>query len=381
MSRRSGIGQVVGSGILWSGGRAVAMPGPGAAVHPGSGVWDVRGDRADDAPADDGPARAPVRGWRALCRGVVAAAVVGALAACEGPMLVPGATVAPAPATAPARDASGFSERSLAMRAAFERQERALVDRGFLRTDGGGPDTPVTASMLAENFVRIALYDEYSTDDGVLRPGPVPSRLRRWETPVRMRLEFSDAVPEAQRTRDTIDVRAYAARLSRLTGHPIRLLDAGSPPGAANFHVLVLDDASRRAAGPRLRELVPGIDPVSADVIVNMPPGVFCLVVAFAPQGSSSYTGAVAVVRAELPDLTRLACYQEEIAQGLGLPNDSDHVRPSLFNDSLEFARLTRHDELLLRMLYDPRLRPGMREAEARPIVRRLASELLGGES
>jgi len=33
---------------------------------------------------------------------------------------------------------------------------------------------------------------------------------------------------------------------------------------------------------------------------------------------------------------------------------------------------------LLLRMLYDPRLRPGMTEAEAAPIIRRIAEELVG---
>ena len=43
----------------------------------------------------------------------------------------------------------------------------------------------------------------------------------------------------------------------------------------------------------------------------------------------------------------------------MGLPNDSPEARPSLFNDDLEFALLTEHDAILLRMLYDPRLRPG----------------------
>ena len=44
----------------------------------------------------------------------------------------------------------------------------------------------------------------------------------------------------------------------------------------------------------------------------------------------------------------------------MGLANDSPDARPSVFNDDEEFAFLTRHDELLLKMLYDPRLRPGM---------------------
>ena len=86
----------------------------------------------------------------------------------------------------------------------------------------------------------------------------------------------------------------------------------------------------------------------------------------------------MAVIRAELPPLLRTSCIHEELAQGMGLANDSPGARPSIFNDDEEFALLTRHDELLLRILYDPRLRPGMSEAEAAPIVRRIATELLG---
>ena len=77
----------------------------------------------------------------------------------------------------------------------------------------------------------------------------------------------------------------------------------------------------------------------------------------------------------------RLMCLQEELAQGLGLGNDSRQARPSIFNDDNEFATLTPQDELMLKMLYAPELRPGMSEADARPIVESLASRLMGGET
>ena len=89
---------------------------------------------------------------------------------------------------------------------------------------------------------------------------------------------------------------------------------------------------------------------------------------------------AVAVIRAELPPRLRRSCVHEELTQGMGLANDSPRARPSIFNDDEEFAYLTRHDELLLKILYDPRLRPGMSEAEAQPIVLQIARELLGTE-
>ena len=65
----------------------------------------------------------------------------------------------------------------------------------------------------------------------------------------------------------------------------------------------------------------------------------------------------------------------------MGLPNDSPKARPSIFNDDEEFALLTTQDEMMLQMLYNPALRPGMTEAEARPIVETLARRLMGGES
>ena len=72
---------------------------------------------------------------------------------------------------------------------------------------------------------------------------------------------------------------------------------------------------------------------------------------------------------------------QHPLAQGLGLPNDSPRARPSIFNDDEEFALLTRMDEDMLRILYNPALRPGMSEAEARPIIYDLATKLVGGGS
>ncbi len=68
------------------------------------------------------------------------------------------------------------------------------------------------------------------------------------------------------------------------------------------------------------------------------------------------------------------------MSQGLGLSNDYPLARPSIFIDDEEFGFLTTHDELLLKMLYDKRLRPGMTEAEARPIVEQIAAELMGGD-
>jgi hypothetical protein len=258
----------------------------------------------------------------------------------------------------------------------FRTLEALRLSRGLLRTEQAPRDLPVTATNVAEIFEQVALFDEYSFVNGQVISRPSPAPLRRWQNPVRIQTEFGASVPADRRRADQAFVQGYSRRLSQITSHPISTVASGG-----NFHVLVLSEAERRAAGPLLQRLVPGIDPDTETLIANIPLSVSCLVLAFSRSGDNVYTDAIAVIRAELSDLSRRACYYEEIAQGLGLPNDSPRARPSLFNDSAEFAVLTDLDANLLRILYDARLRPGMRAAQARPIIQRIATELVGGDS
>ncbi len=239
--------------------------------------------------------------------------------------------------------------------------------RGLLRTDGGGPDTPYSADMLVRNFEDITFYNEYDRGD---------QPLRRWVEPIRIQAHFGATVDPADRTRDTNALISYAARLSRVTGHPISV-----GRGRPNFHVFFVNEDERADTVEQIRKLQPTIDASTLSTIRNIPRSTYCLVVALTQSDRvPAYTGAVALIRAEQPDLMRLSCIHEEIAQGLGLANDSPYARPSIFNDDDEFALLTSHDELLLAMLYDPRLRIGMRIDEARPILRILAREKMGTE-
>lgn len=318
-------------------------------------------------------------------RRITAAVSLFAVAACESaPQPAPAPVPAPAKAVAapaalapkprPDRTPSAHSQ---ALALYYRRLQDDLLSRGLLRTDGGGPDTPFTDEMLARNFEQIALHDEYVDDGAVLRPQTTVSRLRRWEHPIRMEVEFGATIPPAQRSRDRNEIARYAARLSRIADLPITLTERD-----ANFHVLILNEDDRAGYEERLRQLVPGIGQSSVRVFMNPDRSILCLVLAFSDNDeSSTYSRAVALIRGENPDLLRQSCIHEELAQGLGLVNDSPTVRPSIFNDDEEFALLTRHDEMLLQILYDPRLRPGMRAAEAMPIVRRIATELVEGPS
>lgn len=272
----------------------------------------------------------------------------------------------------PVTAARPTSEASASLRSYLGQVQTAQLSQGLLRQDGGGDDVPFTADMLARNFEQIVFYNEYANDlSGLGRQSP----LRRWEGPVRLDLVFGEAITRAQRMRDTETVRGYAARLEAVSGHPVSML------GTPNFLVVIADEDDRAAALDVAASRLSGIDPSSLDPLRVLPRDTYCAVAAYATGSAPyTYTRAVALIRTENPGLLRLSCFHEELAQGLGLANDSPEARPSIFNDDDEFALLTRHDELLLRMLYDPRLRPGMTAEEARPIVRILARELVQGE-
>ncbi len=267
-----------------------------------------------------------------------------------------------------------MSEESQALRAYYGRIQASLLAQGLLRTDGGGPDVPFTTRNLVQNFIAVALYQEYDEAGGKLVARQNASRLHRWAKPISMTIRFGDTVPLDQRRNDTAEVLRYAARLTRVTGLPITQATSDG-----NFHVLFLNEEERRSFGPELRRLIPGISGAVLDTVVNMPRSTYCLAFATDPEKDGTYDRAVVIIRGEHPDLLRLSCIHEELAQAMGLSNDSPRARPSIFNDDEEFGLLTSHDEILLRMLYDPRLKPGMTEAEARPVIEHLAAENTAG--
>ncbi|ASP20264.1 lipoprotein [Antarctobacter heliothermus] len=280
----------------------------------------------------------------------------------------PGA--APA-ATAPTPEASPASK---ALSQYYGRVQNDLVARGLLRTDGGGPDTAFTDTMLVRNFAAIALEEEYERGAGLRPSSGAPSAIKKWTIPVRMTTEFGAHVPKEQIASSKAAVASYAARLSRITGHPISMVDSNP-----NYHVLFMSEDDADQIAPRIRQIVPDVNPNALRIFNNLPRGIHCVVVAFSRSpGGYDYGTAIAIIRSEHPPLLRRSCIHEELAQGMGLGNDSPRARPSIFNDDDEFALLTTHDELLLKILYDPRLKPGMRAEEAMPIVQQKAADLMG---
>ncbi|MBZ0128146.1 MAG: DUF2927 domain-containing protein [Rhodobacteraceae bacterium] len=277
----------------------------------------------------------------------------------------------------PAEQGPARSAESLRLEAYYASIQNRLLAQGLLRTDGGGTDVPFSEETLVQDFERIALYDEYTIRNNRFVAQQTPSHLRRWQQPIRIGLLFGDLVDMETRAKDRANVAAYAQRLSRLTGVPITLTNTN-----ANFHILFLHRDEQKTVGPELRKRVPRLSPVVIDEIVNSPRSTFCVAYAFSDaENSNAYSAAIILVKAEHGDLMRLSCIHEEMAQAMGLANDSPAARPSIFNDDEEFALLTRHDEMLLRMLYDRRLKLGMTPETARPLLPAIAADVMRGNS
>ncbi|EEB83306.1 lipoprotein, putative [Roseobacter sp. GAI101] len=306
---------------------------------------------------------------------MMAGAALALLSACVAPPVTPTLKpiARPTPAALPAPVvAKPTSEASAKLRSYFNQIQQAQLGSGLLRRDGGGPDTPYTADMLVRNFEQIAFYNEYNAN---LTGHGDKTLMRRWESPVRMAIVFGDGVPQSEQKTDTAAIRAYAGRLAGITSHPVTV-GGGSP----NFMVIVAGEDDRDAALVKAAQRIPGVTSASLAALRDLRRDTYCIVAAYAGGADPSvYTAAVAVIRAENPSLMRLSCIHEELAQGMGLANDSPTARPSIFNDDDEFALLTRHDENLLRMLYDPRLHAGISAEQAAPITRIIARELTAG--
>jgi hypothetical protein len=274
----------------------------------------------------------------------------------------------PAPETVPGGESLGEFYASI---------ETDLTASGRMRRDVAPEDAPFTIDDLVRDFERIALYDEYADVGGRFVRAESPALLRRWDRPVRVAVMTGGSAAAEDAARDRANVAAFTRRLAQLTGLDMTLGEGSD----VNFLVLFMTSNERTAFADQVAAFYPDFAPAVMGALRDTPLDTFCTAYAFSdPARPSVYSAVIILIRAEHPPLTRLSCVHEEMAQAMGLPNDSPDARPSLFNDSLEFALLTDHDAILLRMLYDPRLRPGMTAEEVRPLLPAIAGDAMAAQ-
>ena len=109
------------------------------------------------------------RGIAWLVAGFMAFAALSACDETVTPIPVAAPPTPPVPPTPQIPPPVVVAERSAASQALslhYQRLQNDLLVQGLLRGDGGSIDTPFTDVMLARNFVRIAMYDEYAPGGG-----------------------------------------------------------------------------------------------------------------------------------------------------------------------------------------------------------------------
>ncbi|SFI20692.1 DUF2927 domain-containing protein [Albimonas pacifica] len=244
----------------------------------------------------------------------------------------------------------------------FAEMQASLLAKGWLRTDIAPADAPYDRRDLERNFRLIAFRTEFPDAGDILDERP----LSKWRGDLTWRM-LGEVRPSDRARMETL-----GARIAQATGLEVREAGTGE---TARMTIMYLGPDSR----PRMRA---ALGTRYSDAQLQMFDAwasqlwVVCYATTYRGGDGRWNTAAMIGIRDELPDLLRDSCLDEEVVQALGLPNDDATVRPSIFNDDEEFAFMTEHDADLLRILYDPRLQPGMTEAEAAPIVRRIVDEM-----
>lgn len=202
-------------------------------------------------------------------------------------------------------------------------------------------------AYIAKAFNLIALSNEY--DD---RQYPV----RKWHLPIRVWLDHRVGDEELH----TKLVQMQMMHLADVTGHDIDMADSLE---SANIRVLFTRQATWQA---ETREL---IGPSGGSLPFF---GTVCMGHMWMTR-QSEIRHALIVIPVDQARMhgKLLSCVVEELSQAMGLPNDSEQVYPSIFNDASKDSLLTPLDVTLLRLLYLPEIHAGMPKELALPELER----------
>ena len=255
----------------------------------------------------------------------------------------------------------------------YSRLEERKISLGLLRQDGGGTDTPFDVDDIVEAFEQVAFYNEYDISGDKLLPNSEAVKLAKWNSNINISVRFGNSVNKKQQDNDLLEINELIGVLSQITNHNIKISQQN-----INMYVVIANQKEIKDLIAEIALLQPEFDPQRIPIITQLPRDIHCMAMtSMNVQANSGISSSLVIIRNELPHIMRKACIHEEIAQSLGLTNDSHLARPSVFNDDDEFATLTKFDEILLKILYDKRLHSGISKDTATQIVKNAADELL----
>lgn len=207
-------------------------------------------------------------------------------------------------------------------------------------------------AYIIQAFAEVALNHEYdSAKHGV----------RKWRVPIRVFIEHQ----VGDRALHTQLVQMHLTHLAEITGHDIQRVDTLL---GANIHLVFTRQSQwesevERLMGPSVAKNIHG----------SVCMGKFVL------NAQHEIERAWVIIPVDQAKMhgKLVACVVEEITQVLGLPNDSEKVFPSIFNDKTPQDLLTGLDFILLKLLYSPSIRAGMTAAEAMQPLQTLMEQWL----
>ncbi len=233
------------------------------------------------------------------------------------------------------------SSTPLAEKPVFPTTGSAIVDGAVLRSNAN----------IADDFVELVFRNE----QGRSRP-----YLSRWEDPVRVRLES----PQLAAYSPFLD--SFLKRMRKSAGVDI----ARTKSSNANIHVRMVEpNEMRRTLASAFCVVVPA-DAEWSEFANSNDSG------RFRWSNKSELTEATVFIPADAVPFEVRLCLMEEITQALGPGNDLYRLADSIFNDDNAHSAPTSFDMLILRTLYDHRMKPGINEDDAHEVALNILDEV-----
>lgn len=207
---------------------------------------------------------------------------------------------------------------------------------------------------IKDSFMKIALEREYNETKH--------PKLIRWNQPIR--LFFESESGDANLQKELLSI--HAKHLSHITGIPIAFTDDSS---RANMFAIFTTYENMEN---KVQQYIGEPEKIRAALDEAICLGTF--------RRNSHYEivkGSIIIPVDYAREKARLLdCVVEEITQLLGLPNDSNDVFPSVFNDISIDTYISPLDYILLKALYSKNLKQGMNLAQAKVAFNRVLKEL-----
>jgi hypothetical protein len=231
-------------------------------------------------------------------------------------------------------------------------------------------DAPWLApAFIQQAFEEVALKNEYQSGN---------KSVRKWVSPVNISFEHTVGSDKDKALHRQL-VALHLAHLAQITGHSISLLNetgvnetGGDKAGVDKAGVAdaKLKEANVRLLFTRQRDWQQQVRKLMGPEAAAHLHGAVCIA-HMVTNAQSEIVNAFVVIPVDQAQMhgKLVACIVEELTQILGLPNDSEKVFPSIFNDKTPQTLLSGLDGVLLKLLYSKEISPGMSQYQVKPII------------